>query len=325
MRRNLLGNFLVSAGLGFFAVIVLLPFWWVMSSSIKKTNEIISITPTMVPHSFTLAHFDKLLRSSDFLLFLANSLIVAFGAMVITVVLAALAGYAFFRLTFPGQGFLYRLILVGYAFPGIVVLVPLYGMMSAAHLIDNLLALVIIDVTFALPFAIWMMRAFLVALLNEVEEVAHLDGASHMMVLLRVIVPMIAPGLASVAIFAFVSSWTEYPFAWRAYRERRAQDAARWACRHYRPVSGRLGADARRRYSDDHSRCHPLRLHRPLFRHRPDNGRGQVGAESVILVVLSGAAIFSRWPVCAAGHVHGNGAWHGADSRSDAVATRLGS
>lgn len=213
MRRSLFGNLLLATGLGFIAVVVLLPFWWVISSSFKQTSEIISITPTMVPHSFTLDHFDKLLRSSDFPRFLLNSVIVAAGSMVITVILAALAGYAFFRLTFPGQGVLYRLILVGYAFPSIVILVPLYGMMSKVHLIDNLLALVIIDVTFALPFAIWMMRAFLVAVPLEVEEAAELDGASHMTILTRIIVPMITPGLASVAIFAFVSSWTEYLFA----------------------------------------------------------------------------------------------------------------
>jgi hypothetical protein len=81
MRRSLFGNLLLAAGLGFFAVIVLLPFWWVISSSIKQTNEIISITPTMVPHSLTFSHFDKLLRSSDFPLFLANSVIVT-GASV---------------------------------------------------------------------------------------------------------------------------------------------------------------------------------------------------------------------------------------------------
>jgi ABC-type glycerol-3-phosphate transport system permease component len=133
--------------------------------------------------------------------------------MAIAVVLAVSAGYAFFRLKFAGQGVLYRVILLAYAFPGIVVLVPLYGMMSAAHLIDSPLALVVINVTFAVPFAIWMMRAFLAAVPKEVEEAARLDGASRLGVLIRIVVPLIAPGIASVAIFAFVTSWTEYLFA----------------------------------------------------------------------------------------------------------------
>jgi ABC-type glycerol-3-phosphate transport system permease component len=86
-------------------------------------------------------------------------------------------------------------------------------MMSAAGLIDNLFALVIVNVTFAVPFAIWMMRAFLAAVPIEIEEAARLDGASRLTILRRIVLPLIAPGVASVAIFAFVTSWTEYLFA----------------------------------------------------------------------------------------------------------------
>ena len=213
MRRAPAVKLTLAIGLAVLALIVLLPFWWVMSSSIKATNEIVSYQPTMVPHSFTLEHFEKLLGESDFPRFLFNSVVVSSASMGITVALAVLSGYAFFRLRFPGREFLYRAILLAYAFPGIVVLVPLYGMMSAAGLIDNPLALVIVNVTFAVPFAIWMMRAFLAAVPIEIEEAARLDGASRLTILRRIVLPLIAPGVASVAIFAFVSSWTEYLFA----------------------------------------------------------------------------------------------------------------
>ena len=133
--------------------------------------------------------------------------------MAVTVILAVFSGYAFFRLRFPGRDFLYRAVLLAYAFPAIVVLVPLYGMMSTVRLIDNPLSLVIINVAFAAPFAIWMMRAFLADVPLEIEEAARLDGASRLTVLRRITVPLIAPGIASVAIFAFISSWTEYLFA----------------------------------------------------------------------------------------------------------------
>jgi ABC-type glycerol-3-phosphate transport system permease component len=213
MRRGPAINLALAISLAVLALIVLLPFWWVMSSSIKATNEIVSFQPTMVPRSFTLEHFRKLLGASDFSRFLLNSVIVSLASMAVTVTLAVLSGYAFFRLRFPGSGFLYRAILLAYAFPGIVVLVPLYGMMSAAGLIDNPFALVIVNVTFAVPFAIWMMRAFLAAVPIEIEEAARLDGASRLTILRRVVLPLIAPGVASVAIFAFVTSWTEYLFA----------------------------------------------------------------------------------------------------------------
>lgn len=213
MRRGPGVNLALAGGLAFLAIVTLLPFWWVISSSIKATNEIVSTTPTMIPRSFTLEHFAKLLTSSDYPQFMINSLAVSATSMAATVVLAVLSGYAFFRLRFAGRDFLYRAILLAYAFPAIVVLVPLYGMMSAARLIDNLFALVIVNVTFAVPFAIWMMRAFLAAVPLEIEEAARLDGASRLTILRRIIVPLIAPGIASVAIFAFISSWTEYLFA----------------------------------------------------------------------------------------------------------------
>jgi len=212
-RRSLSRAAWIGGGLFGLAVLVVLPFWWVVSSSIKQPREILSRTPTMVPHSFTLRHFEALLLSSDFPSYLLNSLIVALASMAITVLLAVLAGYAFFRMRFPGQHVLYRAILLAYAFPGIVVLVPLYGMMSALGLIDTRTALVVVNVTFAAPFAVWMMRAFLTAFPAEIEEAARVDGAGPITILWRIVVPLIAPGLASVAVFALVASWTEYLFA----------------------------------------------------------------------------------------------------------------
>jgi multiple sugar transport system permease protein len=213
MREPWLERLALALVLVLLAVVVLLPFWWVFSSSIKAPAEIISRTPTMVPQSFTLEHFHKLLGTSDFPRYLLNSVLVSTVSMAITVVLAVLAGYAFFRMNFRGQGTLYRLILVAYAFPGIVVLIPYYGMMSRLGLVDSLAALVLINVALAVPFSIWMMRSFLATVPVEIEEAARIDGASQMTILVRIIVPLIAPGIASVAIFAFIASWTEYLFA----------------------------------------------------------------------------------------------------------------
>ncbi len=214
MRRSRGEILALALGIAVLAILVLMPFWWVTSSSIKDPDEIISRTPTLLwPESFTFEHYQHLLATSDFPRFLANSLIVSAFSMAVTVLLAILAGYAFFRLKFPGQRALYRAILIAYAFPGIVLLVPIYGMMAATGIIDTLGALVIVNVTFALPFAIWMMRAFLVTVPVELEEAAKIDGASTWTILWRVVVPLISPGIASVAIFAFISSWTEYVFA----------------------------------------------------------------------------------------------------------------
>ncbi|MGO1076202.1 carbohydrate ABC transporter permease [Inquilinus sp. CA228] len=213
MRRGLGQRLSIGGGLLGLAVLVLLPFWFIATGAIKAPQEIIARVPTLVPQSFTLRHFDKLLGASDYPRYLGNSLLVGLGSTAITVVLSVLAAYGFYRLRFPGRDLLFRAVLVAYAFPGILILIPLYGMMSQAGLIDTPAALVIVNVTFASPFAIWMMRSFFASIPAELEEAALIDGASRLAILLRIMVPLAAPGIASVAIFAFIASWTEYLFA----------------------------------------------------------------------------------------------------------------
>jgi multiple sugar transport system permease protein len=193
--------------------VIVAPFYYVFTSSIKAPQEIIARVPTLIPHSFTLEHYQKLLRSSAFPTYLWNSVLVALGTMAITVFLATLAAYGLYRLRFPGRNFMFRVILVTYAFPGVLLLIPLYGMMSNLGLIDRLAALVIINVTFAAPFAVWMLQAFFGTIPLELEEAAALDGANRIQIILRVLLPLAAPGVASVAIFAFIMAWTEYMFA----------------------------------------------------------------------------------------------------------------
>ncbi|BCH21980.1 sugar ABC transporter permease [Mesorhizobium sp. L-8-10] len=213
MRRSLPQSASLHAGLLFLMLLIGLPFWWVITGSIKLPREIIQRMPTMFPQSFTLQHFEKLLQSSDFPTYLVNSLLVALFSTAVTVLLALPAAYAFFRMEFPGRNALYRVILLAYAFPGVVVLIPLYGLFSKAGLVDSRASLVIVNVAFALPFSIWMMRSFLASVPKEIEEAAIVDGAPTTTILLRILMPLIAPGIASVAIFAFISSWTEYLFA----------------------------------------------------------------------------------------------------------------
>jgi ABC-type glycerol-3-phosphate transport system permease component len=185
----------------------------VVTSSFKTPQDIISRVPTLLPLPFTLQHYEKLLRSSAFPTYLANSVIVALGTMAISVTLSTLAAYGLYRLRLPGRTSLFRIILVTYAFPGVLLLIPLYGMLSSLGLIDSLAALVIINVTFTAPFAVWMLQAFFGSIPDELEEAAALDGASRLQTLWRVVLPLAAPGVASVAIFAFITSWTEYMFA----------------------------------------------------------------------------------------------------------------
>ncbi|MCL4394999.1 MAG: carbohydrate ABC transporter permease [Chloroflexi bacterium] len=212
-------NHRFSQSLGTWLSVVLLlaamvaPFYWIATGSVKQTAEIIAQVPTLFPESFTLDHYAKLFSSSAFPRFLANSVGVALLTMAFTVVLASSAAYALYRLRFPGRDLLFRVILITYAFPGILLLIPLYTMLSQLKLVNTLWALVVVNVTFAAPFAVWMLQAFFRSVPTELEDAAALDGANPLQTMLKVILPLAAPGIASIAIYAFITSWTEYTFS----------------------------------------------------------------------------------------------------------------
>jgi len=213
LTRGPAWNAALAAGIFFFLALIGLPFWWVVSGSFKEPQEIIARQPTLFPQSFTLEHYGRLLSASDYGTYLLNSFVVAGLSAFLTLLLAIPCGYAFFRLEFKGREIYYRVILLAYAFPSIVVLIPLFAIFARIGLIDTLAALVIVNATFALPFAIWMLRSFFGSIPKEIEEAARLDGGPLLTVLWRIMIPLTAPGIAAVAIFAFVAAWTEYVFA----------------------------------------------------------------------------------------------------------------
>lgn len=193
--------------------VVVGPFYWIFISSIKVPPEIIRVPPTLVPESFTLEHYAKLFGYTEYPRYLFNSLYVAGLTMVITLALSVPAAYSLYRLRFPGREALRRALLLTYVFPGILLLVPIYRLLSSVGLLDRLFGLVFVNVTFAAPFATWLLQAFFTRVPPELEESAALEGAGRMRALALVVLPIVRPGLGAVAIYAFLSSWTEYLFA----------------------------------------------------------------------------------------------------------------
>lgn len=193
--------------------VIIAPFYWIYSSSLKESSAIVAQAPSLVPQSITLDHYANLLSSSDYPIYLTNSVVVSVATMAITVVLSTSAAYGLYRLPFPGRKTLYRLILLAYIFPGSLLLIPLYVMLSNFKLLDSQVALIVVNVTFAAPFSVWLLKAFFASIPFELEEASALDGANWLQTLLLIVVPLASPGVASVAIFAFITSWTEYMFA----------------------------------------------------------------------------------------------------------------
>jgi multiple sugar transport system permease protein len=193
------------------ALLILFPFYWVTVSSFKPADQILK--PDLFPKSFSLEYYRQLLDQTSYLTNLRNSVVVSVGTMLVSVLIVIPAGFAIYRMKFTGRNFVNRLILATYVFPGILLLVPVYQMMSGLHLVNSLWGLIVINVTFAAPFSVWLMQGFFDAVPLALDEAAAIDGAGRMRTLLQIILPLIAPGVGTISIYAFISSWTEFAFS----------------------------------------------------------------------------------------------------------------
>ncbi|WP_270164950.1 carbohydrate ABC transporter permease [Paenibacillus sp. SYP-B4298] len=191
--------------------IIAFPFYWITISSFKPADQILK--PDLFPKSFTLIHYKELLQSTSYLTNLSNSAIISFGTMAVSVLIVVPACFALYRMKFRGRHFVSRLILATYVFPAILLLVPVYQLMAGLHLVDTLLGLVIINVTFAAPFSVWLMHGFFDAVPLTLDEAAAIDGAGRMRTMLQIVLPLIGPGIATISIYAFIMAWTEFAFS----------------------------------------------------------------------------------------------------------------
>lgn len=193
------------------ALIVVFPFYWVIVSSFKPADQILK--PDLFPKAFTLEHYRELLEMTSYMQNLWNSILVSLGTLLCTVLVVIPAAFAIYRMKFPGRLLVYRLILASYIFPGILLLVPVYQLMSNIGLVDSLWGLIVMNVTFSAPFAVWLMRGFFDSIPVGLDEAASIDGAGRMRTLMQIILPLIMPGIATIMIYAFIMSWTEFAYA----------------------------------------------------------------------------------------------------------------
>jgi len=190
----------------------LFPIYWIATASFKTELALYARPPQWL-FSPILDNYRRVLTNIAFFQYLTNSVVIAVGTTIGSLVLGTLAGYGFARFAFRGSAAVRFLVLVTRMAPRMVLVVPYYLLMQRLGLLDTYTGLLIAYVSFALPFSIWLLIGFFVDVPLEVEEAAMIDGCGRLGVLLRVVVPIVAPGLAVAAIFAFLVSWNEFLFA----------------------------------------------------------------------------------------------------------------
>lgn len=189
------------------------PLAWAMSSAFKTNSEILTGL-NFFPRNPTLENFDFVLNGTEFPRWLRNSLLVAFGTTLCALVIGSLAGYAMSRWRFRGRAVYGNTLLIVQMFPGVMLAIPLFLLLSDYGLIDTLWALLLTYLTFALAFAVWMLKGYFDAIPREIEEAALIDGANRMQILWRIVLPLAGPGITTVAVFTFLLAWNEFFFAY---------------------------------------------------------------------------------------------------------------
>jgi multiple sugar transport system permease protein len=192
---------------------VLFPFYWVIVTSFKTTPQIFERRSIFWPDPFTLEQFRSLLQDTPFGTWLWNSTLVSLVSTIISVAFAALAAYALTRLKFLGAGLLTTFILITYLLPGTLIFIPLYQTLYDLGIINSYGALMVTYPTFLMPFATWVLIGYFRSIPVELEESAMIDGASRLYAFWRITLPLAAPALLSVALFAFTNAWNEFLFA----------------------------------------------------------------------------------------------------------------
>lgn len=208
-RRNLwLTDFLMYGLLIAVSVFMILPFIWMISTSLKPADEIFTIPPIIIsPHS-SLKAYTYLHEQYNILGIVKNTFVIAFGATILRLFFCALAGYGFAKFKFPGQGILFAFLLGTMVIPGAVTLVPIYIIMRDLKWIDTFWPLIIPGAASA--FGIFFMRQYIMSVSNDLMDAARIDGAGEFTIFWRIILPIIAPGLTSLGLIFFMASWNDF-------------------------------------------------------------------------------------------------------------------
>jgi multiple sugar transport system permease protein len=191
----------------------LFPFLWMVLSSVKSLRELYTVPPIWWPETMTFGNYVRVLTASNIPRYFLNSVIISLGSTAIALVLAVFAAYGFARFRFRGRAASQAFVLVGQLLPTAAIVVPLFITLRSLGLVNTYLGLILVYTILTLPLSVWMLTSYFRAIPVELEEAAIVDGASRLSVLWRITLPLSLPGVVSIVIYAFVTTWNEFIFA----------------------------------------------------------------------------------------------------------------
>lgn len=203
--KSFFAYLLLAAG----AVFALLPFFWMVATSLKTPDQVFVYPPQWIPNPLTLDNYRQVWQLLPFSLFLANTILITGAVTIGSVLSCSLAGYAFARLEWPGRERIFLLYLGTMMLPGAVTMIPVFSIIRAFHWIDTYWALIVPGL-FGSAFGTFLLRQFFMTIPRELEEAALIDGCNHFQIYWRIVLPLSKPALATLAVFDFIAMWNSF-------------------------------------------------------------------------------------------------------------------
>ncbi len=195
------------------SLMAIFPLLWLLVSAFKSSSEILNHPTKILPIHWTLENFHTVLSTLKFTVNIRNSLIIAAATTVIAIIISSLGAYGIVRF-FPKLGnAMTKVLVTTYMFPSIMLVIPYAMVMSTLHLTNTRIGLVLVYLSFSVPYAVWMLVGFFKTVPIGIEEAARIDGANKIQVFGQVVLPLVAPGIVSTAIYVFINAWNEYLYS----------------------------------------------------------------------------------------------------------------
>ncbi|MCH0564019.1 MULTISPECIES: carbohydrate ABC transporter permease [unclassified Streptomyces] len=189
------------------------PLYWMLNTAFKPAKDAIDPDPSLLPTGITLSNFSRALHVADFWGPVGRSLIVSLTVVLIGIVVGTLAALAISRFAFRGRKIVIVGILAVQMVPLVAMIIPIFLLLNDLGQYDRLSGLIITYLTFILPFTVWTLRGFIVNIPKELEEAAMVDGCSRTGAFIRVVFPLLAPGMVATSVYGFIQAWNEYLYA----------------------------------------------------------------------------------------------------------------
>jgi N,N'-diacetylchitobiose transport system permease protein len=209
-------------------VVMIFPVFWMISTAFKPEDEVNSLTPTWLSTHPTLQHFRDAMKMPFFWNDVVNTIIVVCVAVAVAMTLAFLAAVALAKYRFTGRKLFIVLVIGIQMIPGAGLIIPLYVVLARYHQVNVLSGVIIVYISAVLPFSVWTLRGFILGIPKDLEEAAMVDGSTRLGAFVRILLPLVAPGLVATSVFAFITNWNEYIFARILLNDQSKQTVTVW-------------------------------------------------------------------------------------------------